>query len=187
MKGLPVWILLVGLLTPGIAKAEYRAYLIEVYDQILGKQWDSVTGFAPDHYINTHGGGNRLSALTKATWMCYGDLSRYAPACKMPPPKDPKFEVGDEVEITLQKHLTQGWKGTIELSLWREDLKNNVYGVRFGDRKNMFGSYYEFDLKMTKKRENEVKVQPPGDAPPDAAVTAPATPPNPANLPPVAP
>ena len=51
----------------------------------------------------------------------------------------------------------------------------------------MFGSYYEFDLKMTKKRENEVKVQPPGDAPPDAAVTAPATPPNPANLPPVAP
>ncbi|MDT8447878.1 MAG: hypothetical protein RRB13_13385 [bacterium] len=163
--------LLMLCLAPRPAKAEYRAYLLEVYDQIMGKQWEAATGFAPDLYINTHGGGNRLSAIIKATWMCYGDLSRYQPVCRMPPPKDPKIEVGDEVEIRLEKHMTLGWKGVVELGLWREDLKSNVYGVRFGDRKNMYGRYFEFDVKLVKKKDAAVEVQRDGEAsPPDAAV-----------------
>jgi len=173
------------LILPTLAQAEYRAYRLEVYDQILGKQWEAVTGFAPDLYINTHGGGNRLSAIIKATWMCYGDLSRYKPACVTPPTKDGAFEVGDEVEVLLKKHLTNGWKGKVELSLWRSDLKSNVYGVRFGDRKDMYGRYYEFDLKLSKKRES-VPVQAQGkNTPPDQAVEVGAGPQQPPAVTPV--
>lgn len=172
-----------ALAIPQTARAEYRAYLLEVYDQILGKQWEAATGFTPDQYLNTHGGGNRLSTMIKATWMCYGDRSRYQPVCKMPPPKDPKIEVGDQVEITLDKHMTQGWKGTVELGLWRQDLKSNVYGVRFGERKDLYGRYFEFDLKLTKKKSEGVEVQrTEEDAPPAAAVEG-----APENLPAVAP
>ena len=146
-KGLIVfcWILLSTAIP---AQAEYRAYLIEVYDHILQKKWDAATGFDPQQYILTHGGGNRLSSLLKATWVCYGDTNQFKPACPMPDPKEPKFKPGDQVEVTLKKHLTHGWKGTIEISLWRKDLKSNVYGIRFGDRKQMYGRYYEFNLKQ---------------------------------------
>jgi len=172
MKGILGLIVGLLLLFPSISQAEYRAYRLEVYDQILGTQWDAVTGFAPDLYINTHGGGNRLSAVIKATWMCYGDLSRYSPACVMPPTKDGLFEVGDKVEVLLKKHLTNQWKGVVELSLWREDLKSNVYGIRFGDRKDMYGRYYEFDLKLVKKRETVQTQSKTKDAPPPEAVEA---------------
>ncbi len=129
------------------AKAEYRAYLVEVYDHILQKKWDAASGFDPQQYVATHGGGNRLSVLLKATWNCYGDTGQFRPACPMPEPKDPKFKVGDRVKIALEKHLTFGWKGTVEIALWRQDLKSNVYGVRFGERKQMYGRYFEFNLE----------------------------------------
>ncbi|OGG96760.1 MAG: hypothetical protein A2527_04185 [Candidatus Lambdaproteobacteria bacterium RIFOXYD2_FULL_50_16] len=163
-----LWVLLVWAIP---AKAEYRAYLLEVYDHILGKQWEAATGFQPDHYIVTHGGGNRLSAIIKATWMCWGDLSRYAPVCKMPPTKDPKFEVGDLLEVTLKKHMTESWQGRVELSLWREDLKSNVYGLRFGKEKNLYGRYFEFDLKLIEKGLTKIEVQTDQpNAPPPQAV-----------------
>ena len=64
----------------------------------------------------------------------------------MPKPKQPKFKVGEKVKIGLEKHLTEGWEGLVELSLWRDDLNSNVYGIRFGDKKQMYGRYYEFNL-----------------------------------------
>ena len=104
----------------------------------------------------------------------------------MPEPKEGGFKVGDTVEVTLEKHMTQGWKGVVELALWRDDLKSNVYGVRFGTKKQMFGRYFEFNLKAV----NPAPVTPaatpgapatgaptenlPALAPPSATVQAPA-------------
>ena len=34
--------------TNHLAYAEYRTYLLEVYDHIDRKKWDAVTGFPPD-------------------------------------------------------------------------------------------------------------------------------------------
>ena len=134
----------------GVSFAEYRAYLIEVYDHIEGKKWDAVTGFSPDQYVLTHGGAQRLSFFIKATWHCYGDTSRYEPACPMPSPKQPKFQKGDTVKVILDKHVTDGWKGVVELSLYRSELKSNVYGVRFGKKKVLYNRYYEFNLVKPK-------------------------------------
>lgn len=145
----PLLILLGLCFLANTAQAEYRGYLIEVYDHILQKKWDAATGFDPQQYVVTHGGGNRLSVLLKATWVCYGDTGHYTPTCPMPEPKQPKFKVGEVVEVGLSRHMTEGWKGKVELSLWRADLKANVYGIRFGDKKQMFGRYYEFNLKKT--------------------------------------
>lgn len=130
----------------GIAWAEYRAYLIEVYDHIEKKKWDAITGFSPDQYILTHGGAQRLSFFIKATWHCYGNTAGYKPACPMPAPKKPKFQKGETVQVVLDKHVTDGWKGVVELSLYRKELKSNVYGVRFGKQKVLYNRYYEFNL-----------------------------------------
>ncbi len=145
----PLFSFLLVCLLASPAQAEYRGYLIEVYDHILQKKWDAATGFDPQHYVVTHGGGNRLSVLLKATWVCYGDTGHYTPTCPMPAAKEPKFKLGEVVEIGLSKHMTEGWRGKVELSLWRSDLKANVYGIRFGDKKQMYGRYYEFNLKKT--------------------------------------
>lgn len=129
------------------AVAEYRAYLIEVYDHILKKKWEEYTGFSPDKYITTHGGGNRVSAFVKATWMCYGDTSDYKPVCPIPDPIEPKFQEGQQVKITLKKHITEGWIGTVELAYYQAGVMSNVYGVRFGKKRQLYNRYFEFNLE----------------------------------------
>ena len=129
--------------------AEYRAYLLEVYDHISQKKWESVTGFSPDKYILSHGGGNRLSVFTKATWVCYGDTSTFSAICSMPKPIKPQFKVGDRVKINLEKHVTQGWRGVIELAYYQRGVRSNVYGVRFGDKRSLYNRYFEFNLEKT--------------------------------------
>ena len=127
--------------------AEYRAYLLEIYDHIDRKKWDAVTGFPPDQYILTHGGGNRLSAFLKATWHCFGDTAGYLQPCPMPAPKNPQFKKGDQVKIALDKHVTEGWIGIVEIILYRSDLRSNIYGVRFGEKRKLYNRYYEFNLE----------------------------------------
>ena len=129
--------------------AEYRAYLIEVYDHISEKRWEATTGFSPDKYVLSHGGGNRLSVFTKATWVCYGDTSTFSPICAMPKPIKPRFKVGDRVKITLGKHVTQGWLGIVELAYYQRGVRSNVYGVRFGDKRRLYNRYFEFNLQQT--------------------------------------
>ncbi|MCP4298364.1 MAG: hypothetical protein GY786_22485 [Proteobacteria bacterium] len=126
--------------------AESRAYLLDVFDHVTKDQWEIKTNFAPDTYINTHGGRYRLSVMIKATWMCYGDNSHFNPPCEMPKPKKPRFKVGDSVKVTLDKHLTRGWTGKVVISLYRADLKSNVYGVNFGGKRKLYNRYYEFNL-----------------------------------------
>ena len=58
-----ILVLFVLLLGSSNLKAEYRAYLIETYDHLVKKKWETVTGFSPDKYILSHGGGNRLSVF----------------------------------------------------------------------------------------------------------------------------
>jgi hypothetical protein len=138
--------LLCLMLLPMSLLAEYRAYLIEVHDHIDQKTWNERTGFSPDKYILTHGGGNRLSAFTKATWVCYGDTSRYTPACPIPKPIKPKFKVGDRVRITLEQHITSDLIGVVELAYYQKGVRSNVYGIRFGDKRKMYNRYFEFNL-----------------------------------------
>ena len=128
-------------------QAEYRTYLLEVYDHILEKQWEVQTGFSPDKYVLTHGGGNRLSVFVKATWVCYGDTSSPKPICEMPAPQNPVFQKGDWVKINLEKHATEGWIGQIELVYYQADVKSNVYGVRFGQKRQLYNRYFEFNLE----------------------------------------
>ena len=155
------------------ALAENRAYLLEVYDHISKRKFEVSTLFSPDKYIITHGGGNRLTAIIKATWMCYGDTSGHKPACPMPKAKDPIFRKGDLVEVLLEKHMTQGWLGYVELSLYREDLKSNVYGIRFGKKRNLYNRYYEFNLKLIKMATVEVKEEKPKETEGEATEAAP--------------
>lgn len=128
-------------------QAEYRAYLLEVFDHISEKRWEATTGFSPDKYVNTHGGGNRLSVFTKATWVCYGDTSTFTAICEMPKPIKPRFKVGERVKITLEKHVTQGWMGVVELAYYQAGVKSNVYGIRFGDKRQLYNRYFEFNLE----------------------------------------
>lgn len=146
MRNAPLILCLLFICLSKPALAEYRAYWIEVYDHILNKKWEERTGFSPDKYILTHGGGNRLSVFVKATWMCYGDTSKFQPACPVPPPIEPKFQAGDQVKINLEKHITEGWVGVIELAYYQAGVKSNVYGVRFGEKRQLYNRYFEFNL-----------------------------------------
>ena len=134
---------------------ESRVFLLEVYDQIDKKQWEVVTGFSPDEYILTHGGGNRISVLVKATWHCYGDTSGYQTPCAMPTPQKPLFKKGDRVQVVLDKHVTDAWEGVIELALYRKIFNTNVYGVRFGENKKLYNRYFEFNLMKSSKAPEE--------------------------------
>ncbi len=149
-----IGLLLCLMIFPLSLKAEYRAYLIEVYDHILNKSWEERTGFSPDKYIHTHGGGNRLSAFIKATWVCYGDTSGHTPACPVPKPIKPKFKVGERVRITLEKHITQHLIGVVELSYYQKGIRSNVYGIRFGDKRHLYNRYFEFDLVKADKQQS---------------------------------
>lgn len=139
--------LMIALIGSTSVYGEYRAYLLEVYDHILKKKWEERTGFSTDKYITTHGGGNRVSAFVKATWMCYGDTSDYREVCPLPQPIQPKFKNGDRVKINLEKHITQGWIGIVEISYYQAGVKSNVYGVRFGAKRQLYNRYFEFNLE----------------------------------------
>ena len=146
------------LIYSGVSLAENRTYLLEVYDHIDKRKFEIVTEFSPDKYLSTHGGGRRSSVIIKATWMCYGDTSGLIRPCKMPKPRNPIYKKGETVKVTLNKHISQGWEGIVELSLYRRDLKGNVYGVRFLSKKQMYGRYFEKDItKVTIKKPEPVK------------------------------
>lgn len=139
---------------PRPAHAEYRAYELEVVDTLdcrLNKREKCrsariTTAMSPDLYVQSNGGEDRISTVVLATWMCYGDTSQYRDVCPRPGPRNPKFNVGDEVRVTLKKHITEGWRGTVEV-VYRDDLLGaNVVGVRFADRKNVYARYFEKDL-----------------------------------------
>jgi hypothetical protein len=137
------------------ARAEYRAYELEVVDVIdckLNKREQCrsarvTTSMSPDLYVQANGGTERMNTVVLATWMCYGDTSGYREICPRPAPRNPKFNAGDEVKIALKKHITQGWRGKVEVVYYAENLKSNVYGVRFADRKRVYARYFERDLE----------------------------------------
>lgn len=144
----------VGLLTPSTARAEYRAYELEVYDLYdcrVNKRDPCrssrlLTALDPDQYQRTHGGPYHIGVLMMATWMCYGDTSFYDPICPRPVPKKPKFAVGDTVKIALTRHITEGWVGKIEVAYYQKSVASNVYGVRFPERRSVYARYFEKDL-----------------------------------------
>lgn len=158
--------LLAGLalaLGAGAAHAEYRAYELEVvdlYDCRVNQREECrtsrvLTAMSPELYVRTHGGGQRIGALLIATWMCYGDTSFYRAVCSRPPAREPRFSVGDEVVVTLGRHITEGWRGRVEVAYYQASVRSNVYGVRFEDRKDVYARYFEKDLR------------PAGEAPPE--------------------
>jgi len=136
------------------AWAEYRAFELEVVDVLdckLNKREKcrstrTITAMSPDLYVQTNGGEDRISAVVLATWMCRGDTSGAVAVCPRPVPRQAKLNAGDDVRVTLKKHITEGWKGKVELAYFDERLNANVVGVRFADRKNVYARYRERDL-----------------------------------------
>lgn len=145
------WILFAGLgaalLTGFPVWAEYRAYELEVFDRTTNTSEKVITSFSPSDYIQTHGGPDRTGILIRASWICYGDTSRYKQVCEMPKAVNPRFKAGDRIQVMLLKHLTDQWVGVVENSFFRPDLRSNVYGIRFPDRNNLYTRYYEAHLK----------------------------------------
>ncbi len=137
------------------AHAEYRAHELEVIDILdcrLNKRKKCKrnqvrTAMSPDLYMRTHGGQERIGVILLATWMCRGDTSRFRAVCPRPPPRKPKFSVGETVRIRLEKHITEGWLGKVELSYYQRLITANVYGVRFPDRQEVYLRYFEKDLE----------------------------------------
>ncbi|MGK0288892.1 MAG: hypothetical protein ACI86H_000313 [bacterium] len=151
-------LLFLSVLLPAQLFAEYRVYRLEIFDRIDKTEYETTTGFDPDQYIAVHGGYGRIAVILKASWHCYGDTSRFKKTCPMPKPVEPYFKVGEKVVIKLKKHITGGWTGIIELSLYREDLKSNVYGIRFLNRRSLYGRYFEYDLKSKVKKKSKPKL-----------------------------
>lgn len=153
-------------LIPKLAHAEYRAYELEVtdlYECRVSKRKDCKTQVVrtaqdPEMYARTHGGSARLGVIVLAHWMCRGDTSNYLEICPRPPAKNPKFQPGDTVKVTLKKHITEGWKGTVELVYYQAMIQSNVYGIRFTDRRGVYARYFEKDL--TKEAEAPQSVPP---------------------------
>ena len=143
------------LVLANFAYAEYRVYELEVYDRMERKSEVIITTFSPNDYILTHGGDQRVGIILRASWMCYGDTSHYEQPCSKPQTIDPRFAVGDHVQVMLKHHVTDKWKGVIENSFYRPDLKSNVYGVRFPDRRRMYARYYEANLQPLKKESKD--------------------------------
>jgi hypothetical protein len=159
------------------AWAEYRAYELEVIDVVecrLAKQETCkrhriTTAMSPDLYARTHGGPQRLGVQLMATWMCYGDTSFYKEICPRPTPREARFSVGDTVRVLLDKHITQGWQGRIEMAYYQPGIRANVYGVRFPDRQNVYARYFEKDLIPVGETAGTT---PAGGNPPQAATAA---------------
>jgi hypothetical protein len=145
-----------ALLLATTARAEYRAYQLEVvdlYDCRMNKRKEChssqiTTAFDPNQYLLTHGGSYHIGVLMLATWMCYGDTSFYKVVCPRPLPRKPKFKQGDDVVITLKKHITEGWHGKVEVAYYQASVRSNVYGVRFPERRNVYARYYEKDIAL---------------------------------------
>ncbi|MEE8433972.1 MAG: hypothetical protein V3S64_04215 [bacterium] len=143
-----------GLLAAPAALAEYRAYELELYDlydcrlnkRVTCSKTKLLTAMNPDLYQRTHGGPYHIGVLMLATWMCYGDTSFYDPVCPRPVAQKPKFNVGDTLKIKLTRHITEGWVGRVELAYYQRSVGSNVYGIRFGDRRDVYARYFEKDL-----------------------------------------
>ena len=168
MKAVAVAALLLGVMLAGSlpARAEYRAYELEITD-ILDcvinqrekcKQLRVRTAMSPDLYVRMNGGEQRLGVVLLATWVCWGDTSGFAQVCPRPAARKPKFAVGDEVQVRLKKHVTEGWKGKIEVAYFQRAINANVYGVRFAERQQVFARYFEKDLA---KAANSPQSEPP--------------------------
>lgn len=132
------------------AWAEYRAYELEVFDRLQNKSEIITTTFSPLDYIATHGGSQRVGVIIRASWICYGDTSNFKQSCPQPQAITPQFQVGDQVEVILKHHVTDGWVGKVENSFYRPDLKSNVYGVRFESKRNLYTRFYEMNLRKPK-------------------------------------
>ncbi|MGK5090648.1 hypothetical protein WDW89_01380 [Deltaproteobacteria bacterium TL4] len=128
------------------AQAEYRAYELEIFDRIQRKSEVVITSFSPNDYILSNGGPQRVGVIIRASWICYGDTSDYKQVCPQPQPVNPRFNIGDRVQIILKPHITDQWIGVVENIFFRPDLKSNVYGVRFPQNKNLYTRYYEAHL-----------------------------------------
>ena len=156
MKAVAVAALALGVMLVGSlpARAEYRAYELEITD-ILDcrinqrekcKQLRVRTAMSPDLYVRVNGGEQRIGAVLLATWVCRGDTSGFSQVCPRPAARKPRFAVGDEVQVRLKDHVTEGWKGKIELAYFQGSVSANVYGVRFAERQQVFARYFEKDL-----------------------------------------
>lgn len=150
------WLAVVAALPGALpALAEYRAYeleLVDLYDLRINKPETPrtsrvTTAMDPDLYQRTHGGPFHVGVMLLATWMCYGDTSFFRAICPRPAPKEPKFAVGDDVAVLLDKHITDGWRGKVEVAYFQHSVRSNVYGVRFAERRSVYARYYEKDLK----------------------------------------
>ena len=135
------------LLSTSTLFAEYRAYELEVFDQIANTSRKVITSFSPSDFIQVNGGPQRIGIIIRASWICYGDTSLYKKVCPTPKAINPRFQQGERVQIVLKKHLTDQWLGVIENSFFRPGLRSNVYGVRFTKRGNLYTRYYESNLK----------------------------------------
>jgi hypothetical protein len=151
------------------AHGEYRAHELEITD-ILDcklnkrekcKRFQVRTAMAPDLYVRTHGGQERIGVILLATWFCRGDTSRFRAVCPRPPPRKPKFSVGDTVRVRLKQHITEGWQGKVELAYYQGFLSSNVYGVRFADRQDVYARYFEKDLGKNLRKSGAPKNPPP--------------------------
>ena len=146
--GLPLLgILGISIFMSSVARAEYRAYELEVFDRIQQKKEILITSFSPNDYILSHGGPQRIGIIIRASWMCYGSTAQYQKVCPKPETINPRFKVGERVQVVLQHHVTDKWVGVIENSFFRPDLKSNVYGVRFPQRKDLYTRFYEANLQ----------------------------------------
>ena len=156
-RALTILIFLAAGLLPalGSAHAEYRAHELEVTDLLdctinkreKCKRFQVRTAMAPDLYVRTHGGQERIGVVLLATWMCRGDTSGFRSVCPRPPARKAKFAVGDEVAVALEKHITQGWRGRVEIAYYQRAISSNVYGVRFAGRQDVYARYFEKDLR----------------------------------------
>lgn len=151
------WIYCLGVMFLGLTTdvlAEYRAYELEVFDHIEQTRQIITTTFSPSDYILSRGGPQRISVVLRASWMCWGDTSQYRRICPSPPPISPRFQIGESVQIVLEKHISHKWIGVVENSFYRPDLRSNVYGVRFPERKDMYTRYYEGNLQLAPETAN---------------------------------
>lgn len=180
--------LVAAVLAPRLARAEYRGYELEVTDILdckLNKRDKCrsahiVTSMSPDLYQQTNGGEERIGVQLLATWMCYGDTSGFREVCPRPATRNGKFNPGDDVRIILKKHITDGWRGKVEVAYFQADLGSNIYGVRFTERQNAYLRYFERDLERAGGTAGPAPAGPPGAEQPAAVPTPPGAPAAPA-------
>ena len=149
MKRVTSFLLLLSvfILNDTLAFAEYRAYELEVFDKVSNRREIVRTSFSPNDYVFSNGGPQRVGVIIRASWICYGDTSNYKTLCPTPEPINPRYKVGERVQVILNHHVSHQWFGVVDNIYFRPDLKSNVYGVRFPDRQNLYTQYYEATLQ----------------------------------------